>query len=173
MSAALESINVVSLRASRLKPRDVNETALVSFLVGACYALSRAAQLNYVDETGRMRALEYAARVRGVAAQIANGTPLLSDPNWLASFYFNAALQRMAALNERIGSHFDGGKSDRAPAVRRDVNALKHNRRSASEIGRLTSIEAATSTLEALANWLEEHVQRQESTPRRSLLILE
>lgn len=45
---------------------------------------------------------------------------------WLAGFYFNDALMRLAALNDRLDK-YARSKRDLAPTVRRVVNDLKHD----------------------------------------------
>ena len=121
---------------------DQNTTGPVGYLLGAAYALIEAHRFCYVY--GDIVDADYAKELRTVAAAMADGqSPALvlgrrmlaggSDMSpsgvWLAGFYFNSALHRLAAAAERLGVHPTKGDVAESPPlakVRDDVNRLKH-----------------------------------------------
>jgi len=59
----------------------------------------------------------------GALEALTHGLPV--DASWLAGFYLDSALMRLAALNERIDTYL-GKKHDTAQQIRRLVNEIKH-----------------------------------------------
>jgi hypothetical protein len=93
-------------------------------MAGALHALDRAAQLNYDDARGRpdrdRSAREFRLAVRAVTQGRARSNA------WLAGFYLDSALMRLAALNTRLNKLL-GTSDDRLRDVRQIVNSLKHD----------------------------------------------
>lgn len=117
------TIQALAARLLKLTPRDANQVALVGFMAGALYALERAVELGFHD--GRMK-LDLAIE-RAEQRQTLKALELATVPGnpWLAGFYFDSAILRLSALNERIDMYL-GTKHNIAAQIRRLVNKIKH-----------------------------------------------
>jgi hypothetical protein len=110
-------------RLSHLQAVTNEGAAAIGFMLGAVYALLRAAALSYSDARNTAGKLELQAEFARVAAAL--GSRASPEADWLGGFYFSSALMRIAALDERIGK-MAGRKHHRAHKVRSLVNKLKH-----------------------------------------------
>lgn len=72
------------------------DLGLKGLILGGLYGLIKAKQLNYVHRTGALLPPGYEAELNGIAATLSGGN-VIDDGQWLAGFYFNSALQRLAA----------------------------------------------------------------------------
>jgi hypothetical protein len=111
-------------RLSRLETTSPEETALLSFFAGAVYALNEASSLGYGVDSSRSFASSLDRGTRSVLKAVASDDSV--DADWLGGYYFNDALMRLAALNERVDKYAAQGR-DLAPSVRQAVNDLKHD----------------------------------------------
>ena len=136
-----------------------DEQALLGFAIGATFSLQRALALGYTDQTIPDVGPNYLADLRGVAADIADREGPTQGA-WLATYYFNSALFRLAALGERVGKYADAGKWDVAPPVRHDVNRMKHEVDVLLKDGREAKIEDAIEALTMVVGALELHLGR-------------
>lgn len=168
-------------RLARIENHDKNITGPIGFLIGAAYALIEAARYGYAY--GQIDDEQYSKELRDVATALANDRSVsmiegqrhfegADNPTslcsiWLAGFYFNSALHRLAAGAERIGVHCDKGDVDEPDVIRRarrDVNKLKHHMKNIpyqEARGLLTgreveSLVSAVDALEALVDVCEE-----------------
>lgn len=91
--------------ADRLRPlleaaQTEEERAPLDYLLGALHALFRARQLEFVDRSGPLDATYWNGPLTRVRYMQAGD--IRTDGKWLAGFYFNAALARIAAALDRI-----------------------------------------------------------------------
>lgn len=175
----IQRIREIAARLTGLSSSDQNVTGPVGYLIGAAYALMKAARFGYLY--GQVKDDEYMAELKAVSRALAEETPIstvtgircfegISDPMaidgiWLAGFYFNSALHRIAAGAERIGVHHKGDvpEPEIIKRARCDVNKLKHlmkDRPQQEARGILTgrevqSVVSAVDALEALTNVCE------------------
>ena len=123
-SAERKTIRGLAERFDEIRPATAAQVSLVGFMVGALHALDRAAQLNYDDARAQPRQDQFALEFRTSMKAVARGR---ARPNaWLAGFYLDSALMRLAALNTRLNKLL-GTRDDRVRTVRRIVNSLKHD----------------------------------------------
>lgn len=106
------------------EPKTDAKISLIGFMVGALFALDLAASLGYHDERSRPDPSAFATEFGEALAAVAAGTAVQAP--WQAGFYYNSALMRLAALNERIDKTA-GDERDDGAAIRRSVNSLKHH----------------------------------------------
>ncbi len=109
---------------------------LLRHFIGALYSLERAETLGVKDRSGRSLPETYGAELQGVARALAVGTGV-TEGGWLAGYYLNSAMYRVAALVDRLAKllHPDVAKpktrSARAfPEAKDlidDVDKMKHN----------------------------------------------
>src|SRR5436190_14251669 len=113
------TIHALAARLAACKPSTEQHTAGLGFMAGALYALDRAATLGYDDARSRPIPARFAGEFADVLTAIGRGeTP---SHAWESGFFFNSAIMRLAALNERMV-----GTNDIASGIRRSVNLLKH-----------------------------------------------
>jgi hypothetical protein len=118
------AIKGLAERLVQLRPKTAAQISLIGFMAGALHALDRAAQLNYDDARAKPDQDQFAAEFRTTMKAVSRGRV---RPNaWLAGFYLDSALMRMAALNARLNKLL-GTKDDRVRTVRRIVNSFKHD----------------------------------------------
>ena len=111
-------------RLADVRPTTAAQVSLLGFMVGALHALDRAAQLAYDDARG-MPDLDRSAREFRLAGRaVARGRARSNQ--WLAGFYLDSALMRLAAVNTRLNKLL-GTEDDRLHDVRQIVNSLKHD----------------------------------------------
>ncbi len=138
-------VRLQAMRLAKLEAPGQDEQALLGFAVGAAYALDKAVSLGYADPTGPA-VPDYRQELRAVARAIA-----LEEPpdrgSWLAAFYFNAALQRLAALPERIKKYSPNRELISAPEVCDDANSMKHDIDRLLREGRRASLADAMDAL--------------------------
>jgi len=149
----LQRVRQAASQAVVLAPKNVEAAALLQFYAGACYALDRAFALGYRDRTGKKTTGNPGRTARRVLKRVATGM-VSPARRWEAGFYFNASLQRMASLNDRIEAVFPNSGHDLVWEVRREVNVLKHRVPSLLSKGRSITARQAVSSLEALGQWL-------------------
>lgn len=102
------------------------EKSLVGLLLGAVFSLENAISLNYEDRTGENLPRNYIEELRKIAKRIELNEEL-EEREWLAGYYFDSAVQRLAALNERVSKYIFGKKQDISSVIRREVNRMKHD----------------------------------------------
>ncbi len=86
------------LLATPLVQANLKLAASLDDLLGAVYALIQANQLGFANRTNRATSI---CAVEALARQIATGDVEV-DKRWLAGFYFNNALFRIAAVCHRV-----------------------------------------------------------------------
>lgn len=127
-----------------------DELALIGTLLGALYALQRAVSLEFVDRTGDALPHDYAIELSRVASQI-NKTEPIQENQWLAGFYLNSAIHRLAALNERLTKYIFGCRVDVCTELRKENNQFKHEIYGLIS-GRKVGIKQAVSAASKLSN---------------------
>jgi hypothetical protein len=118
----LNRLQVISERASKIRPVTNAEIASMNLLVGVIYSLQQAAKLDYDDNRANPDPRISTQEFRHSVIKMSQGvTP---DVAWLAGYYLNSAILRLAPLNERINkhSHTEYDITD----VRRLNNKIKH-----------------------------------------------
>jgi hypothetical protein len=99
--------------------------ALTTHLVGAAYSLVQAINLSEGGYSDEHDLPEFHTLIRDAALSVADELPSI-DPRWEAGYFFNSAILRIAAVNDRLGKYL-GDRRDLTPAVRQEVNRLKHD----------------------------------------------
>lgn len=149
-------LQAIAHRVGKIRPEGNAEIALANLLTGALYALHEAAKLNYDDKRANPNPEASKREFKQSAINISKGTS--PDDEWLAGFYLNSALLRMAPLNERINKHTQTEHD--MTDLRRLVNKIKHE--PDAQMGQawhLTLIDAVDA--------LEELCERLENSPDR------
>ncbi|MFL6437687.1 MAG: hypothetical protein ACJ71Q_08920 [Terriglobales bacterium] len=133
-------------------------TDVFDYMVGALYGLRKAIDLGFVDRPGGWHS-SYRPHLPQYVEAIQTGKPL--NQLWLAGFYFNSAIQRLAACFDRIPKLLQatGGtartkmkSANKASykewdAVYNEINVYKHNTE-----GRATGREVGTAEAVAAFN---------------------
>lgn len=122
--ADTDTIRALAARLRKLKPRDSDQIALVGFMVGVLYSLDRAVTFRFADERMKLDAVVECAEQQRILEALENASAL--EAPWLAGFYLDSALMRLAALDERIRKYL-GSNRNAAPKIRRIVNQIKHD----------------------------------------------
>lgn len=123
-SKELTALKALAKRMSTLAPRNADETALLAFMAGVIYALTRAAQLEFDDARMAPDLSKVPPELRQTLSDV-GGDAAPPDP-WLSGFYLDSAMMRLAALNERLDKYL-GAKRNLASKVSKLVNKLKHD----------------------------------------------
>ena len=114
----------LAARARDLRPRNVEEIALVGHFVGAVYALTHAEAVHAPDRDDDALVREYPAELRRISAALARGSRR-PPAFWVAEFYLNSGLYRLASLAERLAK-YRGQDRRLIKDVSDDVNQMKH-----------------------------------------------
>lgn len=126
MSTSISDANLIRTLAGKLQPltpRDSNQIALLGFMVGVLYSLDRAVALGFEDTRMKLDATVERTEHRRTLQVLTQGSTV--EAAWLAGFYLDSAMMRLAALNERIDIYL-GANHDVAAQVRKLVNKIKH-----------------------------------------------
>lgn len=148
----LNQLKRIAYRTGKVHPIENAEIAFVNLIAGAIYALYQAAMLDYDDNRANPNPEASKQEFRLSVINISKG--LSPDTKWLAGFYLNSALLRMAPLNERINKYTQ--TTHDITSVRRLVNKIKHE--PDAQIGRdwqVTLIDTVNA-LEKLCERLED-----------------
>ena len=148
----VESIQKLARRLAVLPAAGNDEQALLGFAVGAAYSLETAVRFGYT--VGATAGARYLEDIRCAARAVSQGKPPATS-EWMAGFYFNSCLLRLAALSERIGKYATGNKWDLTPKVRRDVNHMKHDIDVLLAEGREATLHDAKQGLDEIVTALE------------------
>jgi hypothetical protein len=146
------SIRALAVRIGGLQPKADEHIASVGFMAGALYALECAAELGYDDSRSNPEPANMATEFSSVLTAIGQGAATTLP--WQAGFYFNSALMRLAALNDRLA-----GSNDVAGNVRRSVNLLKHQPDAHISGKRPITFAEAVSAAESLCAVIEADVR--------------
>ena len=93
---AFRRIQGIAARFSEAQASDPENIAVLGCLLGALHSLARCALLKYNDKPEEDSAV-YSAQLSADLAGIGQGT-LPIDGQWLAGFYFNSSIYRLAAV---------------------------------------------------------------------------
>lgn len=99
-------------------------TDVFDYLVGAQYGLMRAIEIGFVDRPGTWHRA-YRPHLPQYVEHIAAQEPV--NNFWLAGFYFNSGIQRLAACFDRIPKLM-GARGDTAPKRMKNVNPQKYEK---------------------------------------------
>lgn len=80
---------------SRTSSQDQSDSAIRGLAIGAAYSLAQALHLGYRDLTGTKQDPGYRRQLAKVATALADNETI--PRQWLANYYFNNALVRLAA----------------------------------------------------------------------------
>lgn len=129
--------------------------ALKGWAIGATYAVIKAVEFDFYE---RMTWVEHANEYEEVACLLSEDKELKSKTaiSWLAGFYFNSALLRIASMDEKTMNAFNGTGiiSNR---IRKQYNKIKHEISGAMYIrlkGHGITFEELIHTLEELSSQL-------------------
>lgn len=146
-----------------------DERAILSFAIGAAYSLDKALAIGFADRTGKALPLDFSIDLHQVSLAISESR----DPApqvWVAGFYFNSALLRLAAVAERVTIYKTGSRQDLLPAVRREVNSMKHRVDAFLRTGRTVSSADAVRALLTVVDVLESLLQTSPASRGRESL---
>ncbi len=132
---------------------DESSLGVRGLIVGAAYSLARALELGYQDLTGRKRQLDYGDTLVAASHALSAGQTPDRGP-WLANYYYNNALIRLAVAGERLEKH-KPPRRDRKPTIREEVNIFKHEFGGLLSRGRSVQPGQALDELASLVNRLE------------------
>ena len=121
----LGRVVLAAKRLGALLPRNNAELALLAHLVGAVHSLRQAVELSGNGYSDEHALPDFNDRVLATAKAIGSLSGSV-DPEWEAGYFFNSALMRIAAVNDRLGKYV-GDRPDFTPEVRREVNRIKHD----------------------------------------------
>jgi hypothetical protein len=116
------TIRTLASRLQKLHLRNINEIALIGFMLGILYALERAMRFNFRDERMNLNHDDERTEIKNTLEQLALGSD--PDERWLSGFYLDSAIMRLAALNERVAKYVEMEHDHRE--IRRIVNKIKH-----------------------------------------------
>jgi len=158
-------VNAADVPAGRLRElaavlgaspaQDDSDLGIRGLAVGAAYSLARALQLGYRDPAGKKLAKEYRQQLAETAAAVADGQGVSGE--WLATYYFNNALIRLAAARDRLDKLKQNRK--RKPGVRDEVNIFKHEFGGFVEHPRSVNMASALEELSLLVGVIEPAVE--------------
>jgi hypothetical protein len=120
----MDRVRRLAKECQQLKPSNVEEKALVGHFLGALYALEKAHDLGVQDRSGAKLPANYVDELQRLARSIARGSTVPKP--WLADFYLNNAVYRLAALDDRLATYLEAAKVPEASHVARDTNFMKH-----------------------------------------------
>ena len=126
MSTSVSEATLIRSLVARLQtltPRDSDQIALLGFMVGVLYSLDRAVALGFEDTRMKLHPAVERTEHRRTLQALTQGSTV--DAPWLAGFYLDSAIMRLAALNEGIGKYL-GANHDVAAQIRKLVNKIKH-----------------------------------------------
>lgn len=140
-------------------------TDVLDYVVGAFYGLTKAIEVGFVDRPSGWHSA-YRSHLPKYVDDIKTGKP--PNAHWLGGFYFNSAIQRLAACFDRIPKLLRArGKNVRArmthvnpkgcPAwanVYGEINAFKHDV-AGKAAGRTVSVADAAQAFEELVTLLK------------------
>ena len=145
----LEKVSIIAKRLAALNPRNDSELALFSHLVGATHSIRKAVDLSTDGYSDEHLLPNFADRVLSTAKGMTSPNSSL-DPAWEAGYYFNSAIARIAAVNDRLGKYI-GDRTNFTPEVHREVNRIKHDVEGILH-GRKVNFEDALTSLDDLTN---------------------
>jgi hypothetical protein len=153
----LNRLQEIAQRISKVHPAEDAEVAFVNLIAGAIYALHQAAKLDYDDNRANPNPDVSKQEFRRSVINISQG--LLPEDAWLAGFYLNSALLRMAPLNERINKQTH--TTYNITNIRRLVNKIKHE--PDAQMGQMWHVTLidAVDALEVLCKRLEESLGKE------------
>src|ERR1700694_5288885 len=118
------TIKVLARRIAAIEARDQGGIALLGLMTGVLYSLERAIELGFDDARIKKRGVnDEKTEIRQTLESIEHGRAL-ADP-WLAGFYFDSAIMRLATFHERIAK-YAGVKGVLAHEVYCTNSAIKH-----------------------------------------------
>ncbi|MEO5954573.1 MAG: hypothetical protein ABIR36_02625 [Nitrospiraceae bacterium] len=168
---------VIASRLQTLIPGSPQQTTPFNFAVGAVYALRRAEELCYVSKQDLGRGGRMSADARQICQTLATAAALPERGEWLAGYFFNDGIVRIAVAYEHLVREATGtGDNEKYDIeevkrlgfrdgwlrawtpVRLEMNRLKHKTQKFVDGPLLTydeAVEALDSLVDALdrANW--------------------
>jgi hypothetical protein len=153
--------------------------AILDVIAGAIFAIFRARELEYKHRDGQLSD-KYLQNLIGRLERMAEGR-LPQKHGWLAGFYFNSAIQRIAAAGEQLAGilkRLDRAKERREvleifnalPAldqIRTEVNRFKHDE-TGLERGRDIPPSSAVTALSEIVKTLETYKEALKATKPQS-----
>ena len=165
MKERLDEIGVRLHGLLRKLPDHDAITDTLDYVIGAVYGLERAIHWGFRNRSGTWERA-YRPFLTKYVLDIAAGRD--ANPLWVAGFYFNSAIQRLAASYDRIPGLLGAGPGSARErmiavagsdggewySVYKEVNALKHSPMGKAG-GRNVTIEMALNAIEAALRLLE------------------
>ncbi len=143
-----QRLRCIAGHLARLSPSSGQQSTPLNFAVGALLALTKAEQLDYPSlKSSGTRGLRMWRKAKGICLEIERGLDLPTHGEWLAGYYFNDGIIRIAVAYEHIVRHvtkLHGNESFRRlkreavreglktewvsswESVHKEVNRLKH-----------------------------------------------
>ena len=165
MDARIKKMGARLQRLLEKLPDNDATTDTLDYVLGALYALHRAKSIGFVDRAGPSHPT-YRAYLTNYAPDIVDGN--MNHELWFGGFYFNCAIQRLAASYDRIPGLLgagDGKAWERMKSVcgsvgadwylvYKEVNALKHDPKGRAK-GRRVTFERALNAVDELLELVE------------------
>ena len=117
------TVKALAKRIAAIEPRDHGGVALLGLMTGVLYSLERAIELGFDDARMKRGINDENTEIRHTLEAI--GHDRAPADAWLAGFYLDSAIMRLATFYERIYK-YAGVKCILAPEVHRINVAIKH-----------------------------------------------
>lgn len=169
----IERVSAIASRLHNLIPSSPQQATPFNFTVGAIYALSRAEELGYVSKQDAGRGLGMWKEAKLICQTIAKTDALSEQGEWLAGYFFNDGIVRIAVAYEHLVREVtaagDNEEYDLEKAkllgfrdvwlhswlpVRKEMNRLKHKTRKFTD-GPLLTYDEAVQALDHLVDALD------------------
>ena len=124
MRSELYTIRALAQDIAATIPKGPDQVSLYGLMVGALYALSRAAELDFDDYRAIPDVDSFNIEFQSTAANLGSGEP--PPTAWLAGFYFHSGIMRLDAIDTRLAAALKL-PTPKGGDVRLAVNALKHD----------------------------------------------
>ena len=125
-SSHLRAVQSLARRTGALRPTTAEHIALVAFMAGALYALTRAIECRFDDERMTPDLVTMRVELGEVLDRIAKSRQPYRP--WLSGFYIDSAMMRLDALGERLGTHLELSHPPLpSPHIPDAVNSMKHD----------------------------------------------
>lgn len=168
-----ERVSAIASRLHNLIPSSHQQTTPFNFTVGAIYALRRAEELSYVSKQDAGRGLRMWGEAKQICQTLAKAGTLPEMGEWLAGYFFNDGIIRIAVAYEHLVREVTGAGDnedydiDEAKRlgfrdawlqswdpVRREMNRLKHKTQKFVD-GPLLTYDEAVQALDHLVDALD------------------
>lgn len=97
-----QALRKIASRLSTLTASSNQQTTPLNFAVGAVFALLKAEALNYESQSESGRGRRMLEQAKQVCQEMASEAPLPVKGDWLAGYFFNDGIVRIAVAFEHL-----------------------------------------------------------------------